>query len=52
VETGYIFDLDGVITDTASFHYRSWKQLATELGFPFTRADNEALLGRSRPDAL
>ncbi|MCC6617340.1 MAG: beta-phosphoglucomutase [Anaerolineae bacterium] len=47
-----IFDLDGVITDTAEFHYLSWKQLADEEGLPFTRADNEALRGVSRRESL
>ncbi|MBL8166220.1 MAG: beta-phosphoglucomutase [Anaerolineae bacterium] len=47
-----IFDLDGVITDTAEFHYRSWKRLADEEGIPFTREDNEALRGVSRRESL
>ncbi len=51
-QVGYIFDLDGVITDTADYHYRSWKQLADEEGIPFTRADNEALRGVSRRQSL
>lgn len=51
-QVGYIFDLDGVITDTAEYHYRSWKQLADEEGIPFTRADNEALRGVSRRQSL
>ncbi len=49
---GFIFDLDGVITDTAEYHYRAWKRLADEEGIPFTRADNEALRGVSRRDSL
>lgn len=48
----FIFDLDGVITDTAEFHYRSWKRLADEEGIPFTRQDNEALRGVSRRESL
>ena len=36
-----IFDLDGVIGDTARFHYLAWKRLAAELGFQFTEAQNE-----------
>lgn len=48
----FIFDLDGVITDTAEFHYRSWKRLAEEEGIPFTRQDNEALRGVSRRESL
>ncbi|MBL8134118.1 MAG: beta-phosphoglucomutase [Anaerolineae bacterium] len=47
-----IFDLDGVITDTAEYHYRSWKRLADEEGIPFTREDNEALRGVSRRESL
>lgn len=49
---GLIFDLDGVITDTAEYHYRAWKQLADEEGLPFTREDNEALRGVSRRRSL
>ncbi|MDW8326191.1 MAG: beta-phosphoglucomutase [Anaerolineales bacterium] len=48
----FIFDLDGVITDTAEYHYRGWKRLADEEGLPFTREDNEALRGVSRRDSL
>ena len=48
----FIFDLDGVITDTSEFHYRSWQRLADEEGFPFTRADNEQLRGVSRRESL
>ncbi len=49
---GFIFDLDGVITDTAEYHFRSWKKLADEEGIPFTRRDNERLRGVSRRDSL
>lgn len=49
---GFIFDMDGVITDTAEYHYRSWKQLAEEEGLPFTREDNEALRGVTRRRSL
>ena len=49
---GYIFDLDGVITDTAEFHYRSWARLAQEEGLSFTREDNEALRGVPRRASL
>lgn len=48
----FIFDLDGVITDTAELHYRAWKRLADEEGLPFTRADNEHLRGVSRRESL
>jgi beta-phosphoglucomutase len=49
---GFIFDLDGVITDTAEYHYRAWKRLADEEGIPFTRQDNERLRGVSRRESL
>src|SRR5512143_908955 len=49
---GFIFDLDGVLTDTAEYHYRGWKRLADELGIPFTREDNEALRGIPRRESL
>ena len=48
----FIFDLDGVLTDTAEYHYRAWKRLADEEGLPFTRADNEHLRGVSRRESL
>lgn len=37
---GVLFDLDGVITDTAEFHYRAWKKLGDEIGIPFDRSFN------------
>ncbi|MEM6524473.1 MAG: beta-phosphoglucomutase [Bacteroidota bacterium] len=43
-----IFDLDGVIVDTAVFHYQAWKKLAEVLGIPFSEEDNEQLKGVSR----
>jgi beta-phosphoglucomutase len=49
---GFIFDLDGVLTDTAELHYRAWKRLADEELLPFTRADNERLRGVSRRESL
>jgi beta-phosphoglucomutase len=48
----FIFDLDGVITDTAEFHFLAWKQLADEEGIAFTREDNEQLRGVSRRESL
>jgi beta-phosphoglucomutase len=48
----FIFDLDGVITDTAEYHYLAWKALGEELGIPFTREFNEELKGVSRMDSL
>ncbi len=47
-----IFDLDGVLTDTAEYHFRGWKRLADEEGIPFTRTDNERLRGLSRRQSL
>ncbi len=49
---GFIFDLDGVLTDTAEHHFRAWKRLADEEGWPFTRADNERLRGVARRESL
>ncbi|HED23507.1 MAG TPA: beta-phosphoglucomutase [Firmicutes bacterium] len=48
----FIFDLDGVLTDTAEYHYRAWKRLADEEKVPFTREDNEKLRGVSRRASL
>lgn len=47
-----IFDLDGVIVDTARYHFFSWKRLAGELGFEFTIDHNEQLKGVSRMTSL
>lgn len=49
---GAIFDLDGVLVDTAKYHYLAWKALAHELGFDFTEKDNERLKGVSRMRSL
>jgi len=49
---GLIFDLDGVITDTAEYHFLSWQRLAEDEGLTFTRQDNEALRGVSRRASL
>lgn len=43
-----LFDLDGVLVDTAKYHYIAWKELADELGIPFTAQDNEQFKGVSR----
>src|SRR5690554_4093374 len=48
----FIFDLDGVITDTAEFHYLAWKQLAEELSITIDREFNEELKGISRMESL
>lgn len=50
--TGFIFDLDGVIVDTAKYHYLAWKKLADELGFEFTHEQNELFKGVSRKRCL
>ena len=47
-----IFDLDGVIVDTARYHFKAWKRLANELGFNFTEEQNERLKGLSRTRSL
>jgi len=47
-----LFDLDGVIVDTAVYHYKAWKRLAAEMGFDFTENDNERLKGVSRMRSL
>jgi beta-phosphoglucomutase len=49
---GFIFDLEGVIIDTAEYHYRAWMRLADEEGIPFTTADKEAIQGASPRQSL
>jgi len=49
---GFIFDLDGVITDTAELHYLAWKKLAEGMDWVFDRALNEQLRGVSRMDSI
>lgn len=49
---GFIFDLDGVIVDTAKYHYLAWKELANQLGINFTEEHNELLKGVSRVKSL
>ncbi len=49
---GFIFDLDGVIVDTAKYHYLAWKKLASKLGFEFTLEQNELFKGVSRKRCL
>lgn len=51
-EIAFIFDLDGVIVDTAKYHYLAWRNLANALGFDFTEAQNELLKGVSRIESL
>lgn len=48
----FIFDLDGVIVDTAKYHYQAWKALADDLGIDFTLTQNEQLKGVSRVRSL
>ncbi|WP_407370356.1 beta-phosphoglucomutase [Carnobacterium sp.] len=49
---GFIFDLDGVLTDTAEYHYQAWKRMADKLGIPLDSEMNEQLKGISRMDSL
>ncbi len=49
---GFIFDLDGVIVDTAKYHFLAWKKLANDLGIDFTEEENEQLKGVSRVKSL
>ncbi len=51
-KVGFIFDLDGVIVDTAKYHFLAWKKLANELGFEFTEEQNELFKGVSRKRCL
>ncbi|MGX4599357.1 beta-phosphoglucomutase [Faecalimicrobium sp. JNUCC 81] len=48
----FIFDLDGVITDTAHFHYLAWKELGDRLGIDIDKKFNESLKGISRMESL
>ncbi len=47
-----LFDLDGVIVDTAKYHFKAWKKMANALGFDFSEKENEQLKGVSRMDSL
>ncbi len=49
---GVIFDLDGVITDTAELHYQAWKRMADEEGIPFNREANDGMRGLPRRESL
>jgi len=51
-DKAFIFDLDGVIVDTAGYHYLAWRNLANDLGFEFTVDQNEQLKGVSRVRSL
>jgi beta-phosphoglucomutase len=48
----FLFDLDGVLTDTSEFHYRAWQRLADDEGLLFSRQENERLRGVSRRESL
>ncbi len=50
--TGVIFDLDGVIVDTAKYHFKAWQRMAAELGVEFTEKENEHLKGVSRRGSI
>ncbi|MBM3938298.1 MAG: beta-phosphoglucomutase [Sphingomonadales bacterium] len=52
MKTAIILDLDGVICDTAHFHFLAWQRLAAEYSYTLTQADNEQLKGVSRVDSL
>ena len=49
---GFIFDLDGVIVDTAKYHFLAWRKLANGVGVDFTKTQNEQLKGVSRQNSL
>lgn len=49
---GLLFDLDGVLVDTAKFHFLAWRRMANELGFDFNEAQNEQLKGISRKESI
>lgn len=49
---GFIFNLDGVIVDTAKYHYVAWRRLANQLGFDFSAEQHEELRGLSRMASL
>jgi beta-phosphoglucomutase len=51
-QIGFLFDLDGVIVDTAVLHYQAWRRLANDLGFDFSEMQNEELKGVGRMDSL
>jgi len=47
-----LFDLDGVVVNTARYHYLAWNKIASDLGFEFSELDNERLKGISRMESL
>lgn len=52
IKKAFIFDLDGVIVDTAKYHFLAWQKIAAELGIEFTPEHNEELKGVSRVRSL
>lgn len=52
MKQAFIFDLDGVIADTARYHYQAWKEVARSLGFDFSEQEGERLKGVSRMESL
>jgi beta-phosphoglucomutase len=48
----FLFDLDGVLVDTAKYHYLAWRELCNQLGFDFSENENEKLKGIDRPTSL
>jgi len=52
MKKGFIFDLDGVIVDTAKYHFLAWRELANGIGVDFTEVQNEQLKGISRVRSL
>ena len=48
----FIFDLDGIIVDTAKYHFNSWKIIAKKIGFGLSKTHNELLKGVSREESL
>lgn len=52
IRKGFIFDLDGVIVDTAKYHFLAWKKLANSIGVDFSEVQNEQLKGVSRVKSL
>lgn len=50
--TAVIFDLDGVIVDTAKYHYQAWNRLAQTMGFSISESQNDLLKGVSRMESL
>lgn len=52
IPAAFIFDLDGVIVETAHYHYKAWKRLADTLDIPFGKSENQKLKGLSREKSM